>query len=295
MVEQCANEILRRNVADRTVSKMWIYRFIKRLPSHLNLLKQKPIDSKRLEAEDIGAIQAWYNRLENELHTHNIHPANIYNFDESGFQLGEGKAQKVITANPYAAHVGTGGPGESVTIIECIAADGWVMAPFFLFKGQWHMESWYRGQSTLPDDYRIAPTDNGWTDDSIAYDWLHFFDKSTKHRIHRGEWRLLLMDNHGSHLTLEFLQYCQDHRIIAYGFPPHTTHLLQPLDGKPFQVYKHFYRQNNNMIVQWGGSVKEKSDFLREIHGIRMETFKQRTVRGAFMDKGMASIHLSQR
>jgi hypothetical protein len=26
-----------------------------------------------------------------------------------------------------------------------------------------------------------------------------------------------------------------------------------------------------------------------------METFKQRTVRGAFMDKGMASIHLSQR
>ena len=178
MVEQCANEILSRNNANRVVGNAWVYRFIKRLPSHLSLIKQKPMDKKRMEALDIGVIQAWFHQLQYTLKNHKIRPRNIYNFDETGFQLGQGKARKVVTASPYTAdHIGNGGSGESATAIECIAADGWIMAPFFLMKGQFHMENWY--QSTLPDYYRIAPTENGWITDSVAYDWLHFFQENT--------------------------------------------------------------------------------------------------------------------
>ena len=67
----------------------------------------------------------------------------------------------------------------------------------------------------------------------------------------------------------------------------HSTYLMQPLDGHPFQAYKHYYRKKNNATVQWGGSVKEKRDFLREIHSIRMQTFKDRTVRHSFMERGI--------
>lgn len=148
------------------------------------------------------------------------------------------------------------------------------------------MEQWYR-HTGLPDHYRIALTENGWTNDSITYDWIHFFDEYTKYRSSRGDYRLLLMDRHGSHLTFEFLQYYEDHRIIPFCFPPHTTHFLRPLDRKPFQVYKHYFRNQNNSTVQWGGSVKEKSDFLRDIHGVRMDTFKQRSIRGAFAEIGI--------
>ena len=95
------------------------------------------------------------------------------------------------------------------------------------------------------------------------------------------------MDNHGSHLTWDFLEFCEKHHIIAFCFPPHTTHLLQPLDGKDFQVYKHFYRKNNNAMVQWGGSVKEKRDFMRDIYGIRLQAFKDRTIRSSFADRGI--------
>lgn len=178
-----------------------------------------------------------------------IQSTNIYNFDESGFMLGEGKTQKVITANPIAAQNATGGQGESMTSIECIAADGWFIPPFLLFKGQWHMENWYR-QADLPDDYRVAPTPKGYSTDIIAFDWIHFFHECTKHRVARGGSRLLLIDNHGSHLTWDFLQFCENHHIIPFCFPPHTTHLLQPLDGNAFQAYKHFYRKNNNAMVQ---------------------------------------------
>ena len=95
------------------------------------------------------------------------------------------------------------------------------------------------------------------------------------------------MDNHPSHICFDFINYCQNHRIIPWAFPPKLTHLLQPLDGKPFQQYKHYYRQYNNKTIQWGGSIKEKADFLRQIHAIRMKTFKDTTIRHSFKRCGL--------
>jgi hypothetical protein len=45
MIQQCANRM-----TGQVVSKMWVYRFIKRLPPQLNLwpIKQKPKESKRI-------------------------------------------------------------------------------------------------------------------------------------------------------------------------------------------------------------------------------------------------------
>jgi hypothetical protein len=64
-------------------------------------------------------------------------------------------------------------------------------------------------------------------------------------------------------------------------------HLVQPLDVQPFQVYKHFYRQRNNYLAQMGVSTDDKSDFPREIHPIRENVFKQRTIRDAFKKRGI--------
>jgi hypothetical protein len=86
--------------------------------------------------------------------------------------LGEGKKQNVITANPSAnMHIPTGDKGQSLTAIECIAADG-------LFSGGGHMENWYYEQPSLPENYRIGVTANEYITDAMAYDWLHFFQES---------------------------------------------------------------------------------------------------------------------
>jgi hypothetical protein len=39
--------------------------------------------------------------------------------------------------------------------------------------------------------------------------------------------------------TIEFMQ-CDNNGITPFGFPPHTTHILQPLDVVVFQPYKHY-------------------------------------------------------
>jgi hypothetical protein len=121
---------------------MWAYRFEKRLPKHLNLgpVKQNTKESKRIQAEDAGRLAHWYNLLANVVKDT---PARlVYNFDECGFQPGEGRSRKVIGTKISSKASKAAVPdlpeaerGENITAIECIAADGWQMDPWFIFKG----------------------------------------------------------------------------------------------------------------------------------------------------------------
>lgn len=154
MIEHSANQILRRNFADNepihTVGKNWVYRFIKRLPEEFKLVKQKPKEKNRLKAEDIGPIQHWFDCLERFIEQ--IPPRNIYNSDETGFQLGQGKNQKVVTTRPEQAIRGhaAGEIGELVSAIECVSADGFTITPYFIFKGVYHLQGWY--DSDIPGE-----------------------------------------------------------------------------------------------------------------------------------------------
>lgn len=54
--------LLRANPEGPGVSKMWAYRFMKRLPKEINLrpVKQKIKEDKRIQAEDAGLLAHWY-------------------------------------------------------------------------------------------------------------------------------------------------------------------------------------------------------------------------------------------
>lgn len=65
-----------------------------------NESNKKLIDLKRFTAEDAGVIQAWFDRLEIEIRIKKIIPSNIWNFDETGFQVGQGKKETVATRCP---------------------------------------------------------------------------------------------------------------------------------------------------------------------------------------------------
>ena len=100
------------------------------------------------------------------------------------------------------------------------------------------------------------------------------------------------MDNHGSHLTHEFLQFCDRHHIIAYCFIPHTTHICQPLDSRPFQVLKDYYKKNNNTVVQWGGSVSSKTNFFYEIDAIQKQALTTRIIKSGFVACGIYPFNI---
>ena len=62
------------------------------------------------------------------------------------------------------------------------------------------------------------------------------------------------MDGHTSHINLPVSEFCRDHGIILYCFPPHSSHVLQPLDVTVFGPLK----------KQWNKSIDDfKSEHKR--------------------------------
>lgn len=87
------------------------------------------------------------------------------------------------------------------------------------------------------------------------------FDKHTKDRS-VGRYRLLILDGHGSHVTPEFDQYCLDQSIIVLCMPPHSSHLLQPLDVGCFSVLKRSYGKRIETLMSLGVNQIDKQEFL---------------------------------
>jgi hypothetical protein len=65
----------------------------------------------------------------------------------------------------------------------------------------------------------VSSSPTGWSNDDVGLAWLEqVFDRYTKQRS--GRWRLLILDGHGSHVTMEFIDYCDRHRIFLIILPP---------------------------------------------------------------------------
>jgi hypothetical protein len=187
------------------------------------------------QAKDPIIIEQWYNFFVMLLKAKKIYMNNIYNFDETGFLIGYRQSENTLSKTPKKRYtIASQSSRISVTAIECMSMTGYLLPPLLILPGKHQMSDWYdSNRDHLPNQYMIKTSDNSYTNDKIAYHWIHHFDSFTKVRT-TGPYRLLLMDNHGSHLTADFIQFCIINDILLLLFPPHLTHILQPLDSVPF-------------------------------------------------------------
>ena len=65
------------------------------------------------------------------------------------------------------------------------------------------------------------------------------------------------MDGHSSHINLAVSSFCREKGIILYCFPPHASHILQPLDVSVYGPLKKL----------WNDAL---SEFSREYKGLAM-------------------------
>lgn len=96
---------------------------------------------------------------------------DIYNFDETGFQMGVISTSKVITTSDKQGRPRTiqSGNRERVTVIEGISAGGWPIPPFIILTGKLHQSIWY--QAGLPFNWRLAVSEKDWTNDGLSLEW----------------------------------------------------------------------------------------------------------------------------
>ncbi|EED13281.1 conserved hypothetical protein [Talaromyces stipitatus ATCC 10500] len=255
-IEESANYLLAKDFTDPgeppRAGKMWIYNFLNRLPEKYVRIVQKPQERDWTTAEHYNEIERWFIDLKIAIQELKIVPQNLWNFDETGFIVGKGKDEAVVTAYPKDSKgVSSLSSRESITVVEAINAEGKIIPPLLIPKGENHMEEWYR--HIQDDEWLIAPAKNGFITDEIAFEWLQHFQHYSKPDW-SSEWRLLLMDSHTTHLTIQFVQYCEIYHIRPFRFPPHSTHFLQSLDGVPFQQYKHVHGRVVNKVARLDAS-----------------------------------------
>jgi hypothetical protein len=86
----------------------------------------------------------------------------------------------------------------------------------------------------------LASSPNGWTDNQIAVEWLKTTFEPKTRESKMGRYRLLILDGHVSHCSIEFILYAVMHDVIIICLLPHTTHKLQPCD---VGVFTHVARE----------------------------------------------------
>ena len=97
---------------------------------------------------------------------------------------------------------------------------------------------------------------------ALGLTWLiKVFEKYTKDRT-VGNYRLLILDGHGSYETPEFDLFYKEHLIITLCMPPYSSHLLQPLDVSCFSLLKKAYGKQVESQIRAGISYIDKLDFL---------------------------------
>ena len=287
---KCADSILKWNHPDdttpaSTVSSEWGKRFLKRHPQY-SLRKQKILDVNRKNAHHPDTIQVWFRKFQEKCIEKGIQQNDCYNMDETGFRIGIGRDQWVITKDrTRPAYLPSSSNRELVTVIECVSAGGTVIAPMVILPGILIQERWFTATG-MEDNYLIATSESGYSNDELSFEWIRHFEKETVN-CRKGAWRLLLLDGYGSHCTYEFVQFCDEHKIIPFCLPAHTTHLLQPLDVVLFQPFKHWHAEVVDMATRTGCTDFNKMEFLSAIASIRQQTFKPASIASSFCEIGL--------
>jgi len=132
---------------------------------------------------------------------------------------------------------------------------------------------------------------NGFTTNALALRFLDHFIQHTNSGLDQP-WKLLLVDNHGSHRAEEFAIKANANHIALLFLPPHLTHIMQPLDVGVFQPYKHWHYKAIQTALATMDFDYTIASFLRDIDGVRTLTFTKSIIKSAFRKAGMWPISL---
>jgi len=166
-----------------------------------------------------------------------------------------------------------------VSFIECVCFNDNVLSPHFIFKGKGIQQAWL--DSIKDDTTVLSVSENGWTINELGLQWLEAFDLHTTAQTWETYW-LLILDGHESHVSSDFIQYCCDHSIIALCLPPHSTHLLQPLNVEVFNPLAKAYKKLVYEHSRYDAVNVSKVDFLHYYQKARSTAITTKNVLSAW-------------
>ena len=265
----------------------WVSKFLGRRTELTSIFSQA-MDKERMAMHKEERLAGWFILFEKTVKTYKIEHQDIYNMDEKGFAMGVQSKMRVICSKNQRPLRTSDGNREWVSLIECVNILGDILKMWVIFKGKYQQKSW---METL-DDGHITTSENGWTNNEIGLSWLaKCFEPETQKR-QKGEYRLLIIDGHQSHLTSKAIEFAGNHKIIILCLPSHSTDLLQPLDVGIFGPVAQAYQNELERLTRLGiGYYVDKVDFLKMYQKARITAMTPEVIRSAWAKSGLSPLN----
>jgi hypothetical protein len=104
---------------------------------------------------------------------------------------------------------------------------------------------------------------------------------------------LLILDGHGSHISIDFLWACKSHKIELLFLPAHSSYILQPLDLAPFSIIKSKYRRSIAELATLDDVAPVKKErFISCYNQAREEGLTERIIRAGWRAAGLCPFNI---
>ncbi|XP_047135519.2 uncharacterized protein LOC105844307 [Hydra vulgaris] len=223
----------------------WFRAFLSRHPE-LVIRKPEATSIGRMSAFNKYNVNLFYNYLQSLLIKYKFSPNDIWNVDETGVttvQVPEHVLAK--RGERQVASVTSAERGILVTMCNAVNASGSSITPFYIFP-RVHFKDFFL-RNSIPGSVGTA-NKSGWMVESTFMEWFNHFIKSV--RPSKTNPVLLILDNHESHMSINFIDLASDNDVIVLTIPPHTSHKLQPLDITVYGPFKRHYKLFQSMTLQ---------------------------------------------
>jgi hypothetical protein len=256
----------------------WLELFLKRHPE-ISIRKPEGTSQNRISAFNKTEVDRFFNNLLTVIEKNKFPESRIFNVDETGISTVQ-KPAKILApkGQKQVGSVISWERGKNVTVVCAVSAVGQFISHMFIFPRA-RMNSQLMRDGPVGAIYRCSK--NGWINEVLFFEWLRHFQKHVKSS--EEDPVLLILDNHGSYISLEIYMYCRWHGIVMVSLPPHTSHKLQPLDLTFFGPLKNALNRECDVYL--------RSHHHEKItHYELASLFNRAYLRTATMDKGISGF-----
>ena len=263
---------------------------MRRWSNELSLRKPQHLSTHRAVAASEDVLDKCFEKVINVIEKTGLNelPADelkkrLWNCDETGFCLSATSKHIISKRGEKKVQETVGGSGrEYITLLAA------ALPPYIVYKANRLWNRWMKGG---PSGTMYSVSDNGWMESA---NFLQWFEKMFLPAVRHMSPVILFFDGHHSHLTLRLIEVVRSSYIHLICFPPHVTHILQPLDVEVFGPLKSSWRTVlKRYQIETGAANVTKEDFPSLIAQLFDVSFRADHIKGGFKKSGIYPLDRS--
>ena len=275
------------------LSESWLYAGFLKRHKEITFVKPRSLNISQAKSVSEENVATYFDNLHDILLKYDLlsSPHLIYNIDESGFSP-EHTPPKLATKKGFTPQAVTSPRTTMITCIGACNAIGNSIPPFLVHKGKHLTEDLTVGASA---GCGFTITESGGSNSQVFQTYLK--DHFMKFAVRNDDKHILILyDGSSTHISVELIEWSLSKKIVLFVLPPHSSHLLQPLDVGCFSPLKKAFNSiAHKYLKQHAGQVLNRYNMPNMICRAYNIAMTPTNIQHSFKKTGIFKISISYR